>query len=75
MSFILLLKNIVGELAPAADLPAAEARIDQLILQAFDVYMRCRERIYEIQAGEARRRCSVLERVLQGNVETLPDSS
>ena len=32
-----------------------EERIDELALLSFDIYMKCRERIYEIKADEARR--------------------
>ena len=75
LAFVFLLKNIVRERALGTDLSSVLDEIDRLALQAFDAYMQCRERIYEIQANEARRRCSVLERVLQGYVETLPGSS
>jgi hypothetical protein len=33
-----------------------EARIDRLSLAAFDIYMACREKIYELKANEARDR-------------------
>jgi len=33
-----------------------ESRIDRLILAAFDVYMACREKIYELKANETRNR-------------------
>jgi len=31
-----------------------QSKIDQLVLLAFDIYMRCREKIYEIRVNEAR---------------------
>lgn len=40
-----------------------ENRIDAMALVAFDLYMRCREQLYEIRANEARRRLFVLERM------------
>jgi hypothetical protein len=45
--------------APAA-LDAFDRRVDALALQAFDVYMHCRERIYEIRANEIRNRTHLL---------------
>lgn len=38
------------------ELSAFESRIDDIALLAFDTYMKCRERIYEIKANELRRR-------------------
>jgi hypothetical protein len=40
-----------------------ESRIDEMALLAFDLFMKCRERIYEIKANEAKRRIYVLERM------------
>lgn len=40
-----------------------ENRIDAMALVAFDLYMRCREQLYEIRANEARRRLFVLDRM------------
>ena len=61
-AFILKLKEIIrdclaDELRDAArlkELLALESRIDQLGLMAFDVYMECREKVYEIAANETR---------------------
>jgi hypothetical protein len=33
-----------------------EARIDQMGLAAFDIYIACREKIYELKANETRNR-------------------
>ena len=38
------------------ELLAMEARIDQLCLMAFDLYMACKEKIYQISANETRNR-------------------
>ena len=62
--FILLLKkilreNLASELqndANALQLLEFESKIDQLCLLAFDLYMDCKEKIYEISANEARNR-------------------
>ncbi len=48
--------------APGESLAALDARIDQMALLAFDLFMRCREQLYEIRAREARRRFEVLLR-------------
>ncbi len=38
------------------ELLAIDAKIDQLCLMAFDMYMACREKIYQIRANETRNR-------------------
>ncbi len=62
VAFLFLLKDVLREKSPAADLAMLENRIDRMALLAFDLYMKCREKIYEIQAEEAKRRVYVLER-------------
>ncbi len=62
--FILLLKKVLHEnLADelqnadvARELLAFESKIDQLCLLAFDLYMDCKEKIYELSANETRNR-------------------
>lgn len=71
VAFIFLLKRVIGEELvgqthgepDGEELAAIEGRIDQMALLAFDVFMKCRERIYEIKANEARRRLYLLERM------------
>ena len=72
LSFIPSLKGIVrGELGEkilgkrlAEELLEFETRVDQLTLLAFDNYMKCREKIYEIRAQELRNRSvEVMERI------------
>ena len=63
-AFILSLKkvlrdNLTKELRDsslAAEFIAIESRIDQLCLMAFDIYMQCREKIFQISANETRNR-------------------
>lgn len=63
-AFILSLKKVLREnltkelrdRSIAAELPAFESKIDQLCLMAFDIYMQCREKIYQISANETRNR-------------------
>jgi hypothetical protein len=63
VGFLFLLKEVLREKSPAADLATLENRIDRMALLAFDLYMKCREKICEIKAEEARRRVYLLERV------------
>jgi hypothetical protein len=46
-----------------ATLAIAEARLDDLLLEAFDLYCRCREALWENRAKESRRRIALLERL------------
>ena len=70
LAFIFLLKIVIREeLAEeilkenlAAELLDLESRIDGLALLGFDVYIKRREKIYEIKADEAKRRVSGLMR-------------
>ena len=63
LSFIFSLKRIIREelRAEIADqhlskeILSLESDIDRLALSAFDIFMECREKIYEIKANEARR--------------------
>ena len=63
LAFIFQLKKIIRdalgpELADSAgvraELAAVDGVIDDLALYAFDLYMRCREKIYDLKAQEAR---------------------
>jgi hypothetical protein len=60
VGFVFLLRPIIREGCGKADAgapadPRIEARIDEMALLAFDLYMACRERLHEVRAGEARR--------------------
>lgn len=66
VAFVFSLKGIVremadreaGELDLAGDLAALERWIDELALVAFNVYMKCREEIFEIRVQEMHNRTS-----------------
>jgi len=68
VAFVFLLKKAVREklgteirdsrLSEAV--PAMESRIDDMALLAFDVFMKCREKIFEIRANEAKNQVSRL---------------
>jgi hypothetical protein len=61
-SFILALKKVLRDTFAqelednrlAAELVRLESKIDQFCLMAFDIYMECREKIYQIRANETR---------------------
>ena len=63
LSFIFLLKKVIREEMEkeirenqlSDELRSLESGIDKMALLAFDIYMKCRERIYEIKADEVRR--------------------
>jgi hypothetical protein len=71
VGFIFLLKKIIREEAeqeirehriPLKELLALESRLDDAALAGFDVYMRCKEKVYEIRAREAQNHVSGLLR-------------
>ncbi len=66
-----MLKNVVrqelgsealAQQGIAEELVTFESAVDDLALYAFDLYMKCREKIYELKANEAR---SMTFRLLQ----------
>ena len=64
VGFLFVLKSAIREeVAPnRPTLDALNSRIDEMALRAFDLYMACREKTYEIKANEAKRRVYLLER-------------
>jgi len=54
------LKNEIRENRLSDELLTIESSIDDLALLAFDIYMKCREKIYEIRANESKRHVSRL---------------
>jgi hypothetical protein len=69
MTFIFLLKKVLREeldqeikesASACEELLALEARVDEMALRGFDLYMKCRERVYEIRAREAKNHVSRL---------------
>jgi hypothetical protein len=63
VSFIFSLKSVIREemerdrnfSLPLDELRELDSRIDSLALASFDVFMKCREKLYEIKANELRR--------------------
>ncbi|MBN2031830.1 MAG: RsbRD N-terminal domain-containing protein [Deltaproteobacteria bacterium] len=69
--FLFLLKKIIreetskevrGNRISQDELLALESRLDDAALAGFDLYMKCKEKVYEIRAGEARSQVSGLLR-------------
>jgi hypothetical protein len=72
LSFIFQLKRVIREEVGsdaaqknlAEDLSAFEDRIDTLMLLSFDIFMKCREKLYDLKANEVRNMTfRMLERV------------
>ena len=63
LSFIFPLKRIIreelcveiAEKQLSDEMLSLESAIDNLALSAFDIYMKCREKIYDIKANEVKR--------------------
>lgn len=51
-----IVREVIGEIAGSCsdELRALDSRIDALVLLAFDIYMQCREKIYDLKATESR---------------------
>ena len=62
LEFLFQLKDILREHPPGRDLNLLDSRIDQLVLEAFDTYVKYREKTFEARANEVRRRVYLLER-------------
>ena len=67
VSFVFLLKTAIrAEIKEAADrelreeLAELEAQIDQIALFAFDIYVKCREHVYELRVNEVKRNVSAI---------------
>jgi hypothetical protein len=76
VSFIFSLRQIIREelgqeldSSRLTELAEFETRIDQLALFAFDIYVKCRERLYEIRVDEVKRSVSGLMRRLNREEE------
>jgi len=59
--FVFDLKNIIDEALPAdiknaAEMRRIDQRIDEMALAAFDIFVQCREKIYDLKANETKSR-------------------
>jgi hypothetical protein len=78
VAFVLYLKEIFGEVVGATDGARwiFDNRVDRLLLEAFDVYNRCREQVYDIRVKEIRNRSlKVMERLNSWREERAGGSS
>lgn len=67
MRFVFELKSVVREIEERADASALgtlDAMVDEMALQAFDVYNACREQVFEIRMDEIKRSTAGLLRVM-----------
>ncbi len=65
VEFVFLLKKVLREEPCGGPEDARELadRVDRMALIAFDLFMRCRERIHEVQISEVRRKVGLLEKM------------
>lgn len=68
LSFLFELKPVLREASPLPAAAEVEERIDRLALEAFDLYVACRERMHEIKTREAGRRTFVEARMKSGSI-------
>lgn len=57
-----VLKKEIEEKGAFSEIPTIEKRIDQMALLAFDIYVSCKEKLYQIQANETRNQTHMLIR-------------
>lgn len=73
VAFVLLLKKTIREklgseisdVSIFAEWSALESKIDAMALLAFDIYMKCREKIYEIKVNEVKGETQRILRLLE----------
>jgi hypothetical protein len=74
IGFVFQIKQVIRDELPGTmrdaeileDLLTFDARVDKLALQSFNIYMQCREKIYELRAKEIRDRTSrIVQRACQ----------
>ncbi|HUB32563.1 MAG TPA: RsbRD N-terminal domain-containing protein [Bryobacteraceae bacterium] len=68
LAFLFQLKPILAEFAPGEGLDQLYARIDEMALAAFDLYLKYRERAFEARSNEVKRRVFVLQRRFGGGI-------
>ncbi len=67
VSFVFLLKEVIREVLNVKidaetlqEFRKIESRIDDVALQAFDIYMKCRDKFFEIRISETKRQVATL---------------
>jgi RsbT co-antagonist protein rsbRD N-terminal domain len=66
VEFLFLAKQALRETLPGGAQAALESRVDEMALIAFDLYVRCREQIFEARLGESRRQFGMLGKIYPG---------
>ncbi len=59
VGFVFLLRPLLRELQPELSAGELDEKIDQLALAAFEEYLVCREKLFEIRLNESRRSLAV----------------
>ncbi len=59
VGFVLALRQILGGMGQGGVPCDIDARIDQMALMAFEEYLYCRERVFEVRVSESRRAMAV----------------
>lgn len=65
LEFLFQLKSILRDQHPGPVLDLLDARIDEMALSAFDLYVKYRERTFTARVNETKRRVFVLERAMR----------
>ncbi|WP_035268376.1 RsbRD N-terminal domain-containing protein [Desulfitibacter alkalitolerans] len=71
IAFIFILKKLIREELQGQldgevlykELAVIEQRIDNIALVAFEIYLQCKETIYQLRIDEVKRKCAILERI------------
>lgn len=70
LEFLFQLKDILRSHLSGAERELLDSRVDRMALAGFELYMKYRERTWQIRAREARRRVFVLERRFEPREKT-----
>jgi RsbT co-antagonist protein rsbRD N-terminal domain len=70
LEFVFKLKKVLrDELSVSSEIAGElDSRADEMALIAFELFVRCREQLYELRLGEAKRKEGVLERMYSRDV-------
>jgi len=83
LGFVFLLKDVIrkellqdmAEKTLAEHVRAFESKVDALVLLSFDIYMQCREKLYEVRANEIKRRYSYVIKRMHLFSEASPEEA
>jgi RsbT co-antagonist protein rsbRD N-terminal domain len=66
VEFLFLAKQALQEMLPGGVGAELESRVDEMALTAFDLYVRCREQLFEVRLAESRRQFGMLGKIYSG---------